>query len=223
MKTGILLLVCLLPLTLWSQSGNCQVLLTSLQGEYEGECRNGVAHGTGKATGQDTYRGEFKKGLPHGKGKYTWANGDYYIGEWKNGGRHGKGLMVVAGEYEEEDNRRVAEWKNDKFVEYILEEKYKVVRQRNITRSVVKKLDEKKNRVEVFILNPVKVENLNVIVASGQLNRQSFNRMVIDDPIFPLNLLVEFNMYNKLTGEMFPCISQLVLESKGNWIVNLGQ
>ena len=222
MKKVLLLTACLLPLVLWSQS-SCQVLLTSLQGEYEGECKKGLAHGMGKATGADHYYGEFKNGLPHGKGKYTWSNGDYYIGEWKNGGRHGKGLMVVAGEFEEEDNRRVANWKNDKFIDYILEEKYKMIRNRNITRTVVKKIDEKRDRVEVFILNPVKIENLNIVVASGQLNRQAFNRIVIDDPIFPLNLLVEFEMYNKLNGEMFPCIAQMVLESEGNWIVNLGQ
>ncbi|MBK8494067.1 MAG: hypothetical protein IPL50_02955 [Chitinophagaceae bacterium] len=69
--------------TLSAQTPTCTVLLDSLKGTYEGECKNGKANGKGKAVGINTYDGEFKNGYPEGKGKYTWSNGDYYYGGWK--------------------------------------------------------------------------------------------------------------------------------------------
>jgi hypothetical protein len=74
---------------------NCKVLLDSISGTYKGDCKKGLADGSGTATGTDTYTGEFKKGLPHGTGKYTWANGNFYEGQFKNGLKSGKGAMTV--------------------------------------------------------------------------------------------------------------------------------
>jgi hypothetical protein len=76
-----------------AQTTSCAVLVDSIKGTYEGECKNGKANGTGKSVGTDTYDGEFKNGLPEGKGKYTWKNGDYYYGEWKKGLKDGKGEL----------------------------------------------------------------------------------------------------------------------------------
>lgn len=76
-----------------AQDTNCKVLQDSISGVYAGECKNGKAHGTGKATGVHTYEGDFKNGLPEGTGKYTWANGDYYSGSWKKGLKDGKGQL----------------------------------------------------------------------------------------------------------------------------------
>ena len=75
----------------------CKVLLESISGSYEGDCKKGLAHGKGKAVGEDTYEGTFKKGFPEGEGKYTWANGDYYEGEFKKGKIEGEGTRVMAG------------------------------------------------------------------------------------------------------------------------------
>ena len=71
------------------ETSNCKVLLESIQGEYSGECVDGLAHGMGVAEGIDKYEGKFKEGLPSGKGKYTWENENYYEGKWKEGKRHG--------------------------------------------------------------------------------------------------------------------------------------
>ncbi len=70
----------------------CRVLLPEISGVYEGSCRDGLAHGIGKATGVDIYIGRFRKGLPHGTGRYTWANGNFYEGEWIKGMQEGKGI-----------------------------------------------------------------------------------------------------------------------------------
>lgn len=70
---------------------NCKVNDVDINKEYRGECRNGLAHGKGRAKGRDTYVGEFKDGNTHGQGTYNWATGDSYTGTWVNGERtHGK-------------------------------------------------------------------------------------------------------------------------------------
>ena len=75
---------------------DCEVLVEALQGNYEGDCKKGLANGEGKAAGTDTYEGEFKKGLPHGNGAYTWANGDVFKGEFSKGLKEGEGLLTFA-------------------------------------------------------------------------------------------------------------------------------
>jgi hypothetical protein len=71
----------------------CKVLVKELEGQYNGECKKGLANGEGAAQGTDTYHGSFKKGLPHGFGVYAYSNGSTYIGSFKKGIRDGYGLM----------------------------------------------------------------------------------------------------------------------------------
>ena len=87
----LLLLIGFTPV--FAQNADCKVLLDSLQGTYQGDCKNGKAHGTGTATGAISYQGEFKNGYPDGMGKYVWANGDYYYGGWRKGLKEGKGEL----------------------------------------------------------------------------------------------------------------------------------
>lgn len=94
---------------------DCEVLLEEIAGQYEGDCRRGLAHGEGTAVGTDTYTGEFRKGLPDGTGTYTWANGDVYEGEFKKGMKEGEGKMRIKqpdGEFIEQ----AGYWKNDAYI-----------------------------------------------------------------------------------------------------------
>lgn len=74
-------------------SGNaCKVHDPELQSAYTGECLNGLAEGSGEATGTAHYKGEFKAGMKHGKGAKFWPlTGDSYIGEFFNDHKHGQG------------------------------------------------------------------------------------------------------------------------------------
>lgn len=72
---------------------DCKVLVENLQGQYNGECRKGLANGEGSAKGVDSYVGKFKKGYPHGFGVYTFANGSNYIGNFNKGKKDGYGLL----------------------------------------------------------------------------------------------------------------------------------
>jgi len=69
-----------------AQKKECKVLDEKLKGEYEGNCKKGLAHGEGNAKGIDKYSGSFRKGLPHGEGEYTIIKQDStYKGFWKKG------------------------------------------------------------------------------------------------------------------------------------------
>ena len=96
-----------------TEESACNVLMETISGTYEGECKKGLAHGKGLAKGKDTYEGSFKKGLPHGDGKYTWENGDYFVGSWKNGKKNGKGRLVTA----ENKLPILGIWKDDKLTD----------------------------------------------------------------------------------------------------------
>lgn len=94
---------------------NCKVLLESIAGQYNGDCKKGLADGTGTAKGTDSYTGEFKKGLPDGTGTYTWANGDIYDGEFKKGLKEGAGKMQI----KQDDGSYVDRngfWKKDEYI-----------------------------------------------------------------------------------------------------------
>lgn len=91
------------------QQSGCTVKDADIATTYVGECRNGLAHGLGEATGRngDKYVGEFHDGEKHGKGIYRWQSGSRYEGEYKNDKFHGKGIHLwrdgsrYDGEYKE--------------------------------------------------------------------------------------------------------------------------
>jgi len=90
----------------------CKVLLESIAGKYDGDCKKGKAHGEGVAVGEDTYKGEFKKGYPAGSGTYTWANGDIFVGSFKKGKKEGAGTLTV----KDEDKVIKGFWKDDLYI-----------------------------------------------------------------------------------------------------------
>jgi hypothetical protein len=95
---------------------SCNVDMESLKGEYKGDCKKGLAHGIGKACGDDCYEGEFKKGLPHGEGIYTWSNGDKYEGIFIKGKKDGKGKLIYNPLRFDKDSLLIGYWSDDKYI-----------------------------------------------------------------------------------------------------------
>ena len=106
---------CLLFCNTASALQTCKALMPSIADRYEGDCKNGKAHGNGKAEGLDQYSGEFRNGLPHGKGVYRWRNGDFYDGRWVKGRKDGAGGMAYkrTGKL---DSVITGFWKDDTYV-----------------------------------------------------------------------------------------------------------
>jgi hypothetical protein len=113
----------------YGQEKECKVLMEEISDSYQGDCKNGLAHGKGIASGVDVYQGKFKKGFPWGSGKYIWANGDYYEGRWKEGKKHGKGVLYT----KESDTKLKGIWKQDKFVREIKDPAYEVILKSGVT------------------------------------------------------------------------------------------
>ncbi|MEZ4884880.1 MAG: hypothetical protein R3E32_09160 [Chitinophagales bacterium] len=205
-----------------SKENACKVMMPTLEGTYEGDCKKGFAEGTGKAVGLDQYEGDFKKGLPHGKGTYTWSNGDYYIGNWKNGERNGVGMMRIAGEATTEKPKdREGIWKNGKFVRAIFEANHKFLRKQNVVSASAKKMDDAINRVQTNITNASEVRDLMIINDSGILEQDGNNRITIRDPQFPLHVKINYRTSSKLSGTDIDVVVEYILGSPGNWMVTL--
>ena len=92
----------------------CEVLLESISGEYEGECKKGKANGKGISKGTDTYDGQFKKGYPDGQGQYTWSNGNVFIGNFKKGLKEGEGRLVI--KESQKDSLVIGYWSKDNYI-----------------------------------------------------------------------------------------------------------
>lgn len=156
---------------------DCKVLLESIAKTYEGDCKKGLANGTGKATGIDTYEGEFKKGLPHGTGTYTWENGNVFKGEWSKGVKDGEGELTLA-----DGTVETGFWADD---EYIGKEKnpYKIINKSvSMNRATFKRLEREPNQLEFKFTRlgkPVKVRSLQLQGSFGAIiNETEFVRTV---------------------------------------------
>lgn len=96
MKKLALLVVLIIAFSIHGFSQfDCKVLVEKLQGQYNGDCKRGLASGEGSAKGIDTYVGDFRKGLPHGFGVYSFEDGSNYIGNYKKGKMDGYGLLNI--------------------------------------------------------------------------------------------------------------------------------
>ncbi len=203
------------------QTANCKVLSIKLQGSYQGECKNRLAHGEGTAQGTDTYQGTFKEGVPQGKGKYVYSDGSYYIGEFKNGLRHGEGtLYTMDKEAQTITAGKLSLWKNDEFLEEILEKKYKLLQSINTLSIQFDKPDERQDRVEIFLGTRSVISGINVTSSTGNSYIQGTNRVIIENVSFPLMVRLNYSS-QKGIRENIPVRVEFELQSKGHWKINL--
>jgi len=193
---------------------DCNVLLDGLKGEYEGECKKGVANGSGTAKGTDTYTGEFKKGLPHGFGKYTWANGDEFDGEWVKGKKYGKGRMFYASD---DVTEKIVSgyWVKDEYIGKY-EKPYKVWSKSPLVTGV--RADKNGDNNEIRIVVNAKGQTvtnlqLNITPTVGFFGQKinSSNYMTIDNVQFPFRAVFEFQ------GEKI----DLEFQQPGSWLLTL--
>ena len=186
------------------KGGDCKVSLEALEGDYEGDCKKGLASGIGKAVGLDTYEGMFKKGLPDGAGMYTWSNGDVFEGTFKKGLKNGDGKLT----YNPErlmDSVLTGFWKNDKYYG-LYEHPYKVLTKTSpVNRVVVRKLGNSPKDIAIR-------GDMEMLREKG-LNSPYFHGNGFDNVQFPFTVDMEASDAN------VPFSFKVIIYEPGRWEV----
>jgi len=195
----------------------CKVLLSTISEEYNGACKEGLAHGKGLAKGVDTYEGKFKNGLPHGKGKYVWANGDIYNGVWKFGKKSGKAIMYTASTQKEIKGI----WKNDEFYKEIVDPPYSIVIREGVTGvNFYEKSDKEPHRIEVsFQRDGSKssiVNNLDLMSSTG-MSTISNGFTGYENMQFPFEGTIEFTAISRMGTTTINYKVRFEITTPTNW------
>lgn len=211
---------------------NCQVKVKELQGQYNGECKKGLANGEGVAKGTDSYAGRFKKGYPHGFGVYSWANGSNYIGNFTKGKKDGYGLLNTlkpSGELEQDYGLWLADSlmvPNDPKALFKVKE-----------RQGIKLIDPRlsrdksiKNQIWInFQVNGVPDKSIvmgNATISSGKkidTKERSLNTLIAFDDVeeFPVTFRLEYQIRKTTHFEMIDCTAEVTLFTPGLWEIDV--
>lgn len=223
-KKVFVTLILILALTSGSLQAQetCRVLLPALSGTYIGECKQGLAHGVGEATGEDFYRGEFIRGLPEGKGTYLWKNGATYAGEWEKGLRNGEGIYIY--KREGKDSTLAGIWKEDKFIGPKELPPYVIEYRSGIGRVTCMRIGDRPYVKYKFSRNGGEsyglVSNLFLQGNSGsESNNAQFTGF--DEVKFPFHGKVLFNAPNNFYATTLTCELRLTINKPGAWLVTI--
>jgi hypothetical protein len=216
------MLICVLLISVsyaFSQhDSTCKVLLSAISGEYQGACRNGLAHGKGTARGEDTYTGRFSDGLPDGKGKYVYRNGNSFTGYWIKGIKHGSGKF----QYVNEGKVFVLKgyWQNGEFAgKTDPEEFYRVTGKTGIENYTFVKKEGNENQVKISFESLMMKnipKDLKINISSGrqlQMNKD----FIIDQYRCPVNCTIHFVV--QTAGGFRQCELMFEILQQGNYEV----
>lgn len=225
MKKLLLPIITLFCLCLFAYQADgqkeCDVLHDGLKDTYDGNCKKGLAHGVGKATGKlGLYEGSFRKGLPDGNGKLRYADGAYFDGTWDKGLRDGKGKFVSS-------NNEVTEgyWKDDEYQgKYKKPYEYRVVRG-NLPRLSFNKRNDFGKDIELTFLRDgqrsrAAVSGLLVQSSSSILNDSGITFTGFQNVEYPFEAQVDFTY--KPRGSALPTDVRVefTIYEEGDWVVN---
>jgi hypothetical protein len=210
---------------------SCKVLTEVLQGTYQGECKGGLAHGDGIATGLDTYEGHFSKGLPNGYGTYKWNTGAVYVGQWKKGKRQGRGkyTCILNGKEVIQDGL----WKNNSYQGPAPAKPY-IIRQINVDKVISQYLGEGNTIFLRFFYggSPVKdptgsqigleTQMLNLVM-EGSSGTEFFrtNEIGYENVDFPFTIKMTYNSYNQIKTMSINCLLEMRIDQPGTYRIQI--
>ena len=221
-----------------ARTQECQVKADSLMGTYSGGCKNGLAEGTGTATGTDTYTGSFRKGWPEGEGKYTWKNGSCYEGSWKHGKRDGKGTYQTTNTGNDSVTLITAGyWKDDKYTGNFLNPYNVELFTTNVSEFSIRKLNSTTPEITINVksvtggasnlFNPSfpKTRLINIEILEGKFeqrvndeNSSKFvNNYTLKQVTFPFHAIFSFETEN--AKRQVERVGVEILES-ANWYIH---
>lgn len=202
----------------------CKVLLPRIGDSYTGECKQGLANGTGEAFGVDQYKGEFRKGLPEGTGTYVWQTGDKYEGAWKNGLRDGNGTFTF--QYMGKDSVLTGAWKEDKFIGKKELAPYVIQYRSNIGRISVLKMGDHLNYVRIKFSSGrdensmYNVSGLTLQASSGT-ETLSGNFNGFENVTFPFECKARFSVPSQFNTSLLNCELRFLINEPGAWTVTI--
>lgn len=206
---------------LYAQNQDCKVLLPEISAAYTGKCKNGLAHGKGKAWGTDSYEGRFKNGLPHGFGIYTWANGDKYEGNFYNGQMDGKGIFK--GKINGKDSIYTGFWQKGVLHHKILPPKYQIINARNVQRYTITKTGSENRILIAFTQNGTTnnlVTNLQIVCDTGSPFKLG-EKSGFENILFPVNCKITYQTPNALRTVWYDVTFEFIINEAGEWAINL--
>jgi len=220
MKVILLLISFIIPVFVTAQQ-TCQVLFPALDSIYAGECKKGMANGSGEAWGKFYYKGKFVNGYPHGEGRAEYPDGTVYTGSWKDGFRNGKGTLTFS------ENGNLVEktwiWKNDIKQKEVLPPAYKIITQRNIGRLRI--YDQGgpdcvwfKPRSDGGVISGF--QEFGLSASSGSEIIQS-PMIGYEDVTFPFTGSVKYKAWNKMRTSEYELFLEIKITKPGNWVVEI--
>lgn len=207
-----------------SDSGKpCDIKMQLIQdGEYQGTCKNGLAHGEGRVeAGSVTYEGEFSEGYPHGEGTMTWNNGTTYKGNFNYGEFFGYGVYDS-----EKEGLKQGFWQNDELVVETKDDSpYNVTMNRGIKRYSIRKLNNSENTVDIRIRRGGSsifsgIGNLRIEQSSGQ-QRTDSEKIRIADITLPFEGAVRYNPPNPTGMSTIDSQFEYEIIAPGHWEIEL--
>jgi hypothetical protein len=218
----ILVLCMVIPVCILhaQEKGDCKVMVSALQGTYDGGCKNGMAQGKGSAKGTDTYTGNFRKGYPHGRGTYTWASGDMYEGIWNMGMREGEGTLKTT--RHGRDSVLTGIWKNDRY-EGPKPIAPTIIQTFNVVSTTFNRTGEGSKISISFFQNGLfnNVESLEIVANSGNQNRAGRTTSFYDIR-FPFRCKLNYLSWNSLKTFQYSCILEFEISQPGSWDLRVG-
>lgn len=205
------------------QKVDCKVLKPEISGQYSGDCKRGLAHGSGKAVGEDTYEGRFKKGLPHGKGTYTFSSGEIFTGRWKNGLRHGRGKLQIS--IGGRDSVIVGVWKNDEFFRAKVNDdksSYKIVHSRGIDRIRIIPMG-RENEISIKFTRSGATIGIDGLILDGSSGTPIEWPYYIgfQNVVFPFQATLRYQVPSLLGTVFLDCEVEFEIYKPDGWEVNL--
>ncbi len=220
-KTIIGVLCLILCTSISYAQTDCKVLKPEISLIYKGECKKGLAHGEGEASGRDHYVGKFRKGLPSGSGVYTWSTGEVYEGEWRRGSRHGFGTysFISSGR----DSVLQGIWVNDEFKGMGGGEAIHVILKRNLMRyTSIRRGDGNQVIVKIFTGGVIisDIQDLIFVSNSGSEIHSTYVTG-FDNVQFPFWGKVTYSTWNKMKTMRYDVVFEFEIAQPGLWEISL--
>lgn len=206
-----------------SAQEQCKVLIPEIAETYEGGCRDGLAHGQGRAEGIDVYEGRFRNGLPHGRGTYTWSDGRMYDGRWREGKRDGRGTYIDIRDGEESAETGV--WQADTFLRERRQRPYTMGHVLNVERYTIRKVDDTPDRIMLTIqqggTQNRSVRNFMFLMDGTGEAYRSGDQTGYQNVDFPAQCRISYETPDLFRQVIIRVLMEVTINEPGDWLISI--